>query len=93
MSNDHLTNPHIAYAIDVSCKTCFFEMRYDNAAKAACFYPLSVYKMKNNTLCYLYLPLNELLFTNALQRSRYPFKQPLSYFSIRSIRYVSVRDE
>lgn len=24
-----------------------------------CFYPLSVYKMKNNTLCYLYRPLNE----------------------------------
>lgn len=45
--------------IDVSSETYFLEIRYDNAAKVSCFYPLPVYKMNNNTLCYLYLPLNE----------------------------------
>jgi len=50
--------------------------------------------MKDNTLRYLYPPLSGGVFSaNASQRSRYPFEEPLPYFSIGPIRYVSVRGE
>lgn len=47
--------------------TCFLEIRYDNAAKVARFYPANgLQYIKDNTLCYLYPPLNGVLPANGV---------------------------